>query len=217
MDCTEQHIVIASAPLELLVLQLEGSPAAAATSRPAAAAGGASGKSPAGTGSGQQKARLVAVRELSLFNVGRPIAGVALVSAAAADMAHKALRGAQRVCVTPGVKHWHSERPRSDVSTDAVSSCCAGLRPAGYFRGPGTPGSGSSGSTGRAVPSYAVLLRWGGMLSVLDLSRGAELMLADEVRVCLDVVDRCGVQDAPAMHGITCARGPLVLACEHQV
>jgi hypothetical protein len=27
-----------------------------------------------------------------------------------------------------------------------------------------------------------VLLRWGGLMSVLDLARGAELVLADEVR-----------------------------------
>lgn len=41
-----------------------------------------------------------------------------------------------------------------------------------------------SGGKGAAVscPSHAVLLRWGGLMSVLDLSRGAELVLSDEVR-----------------------------------
>jgi hypothetical protein len=49
---------------------------------------------------------------------------------------------------------------------------------AGQSRG----GAVSSTSGGKVAPRHAVLLRWGGMLSVLDLSRGAELMLADEVR-----------------------------------
>jgi hypothetical protein len=40
----------------------------------------------------------------------------------------------------------------------------------------------SSSSGGRIAPRHAVLLRWGGVLSVLDLSRGAEVTLADEVR-----------------------------------
>jgi len=47
----------------------------------------------------------------------------------------------------------------------------------------GNSGGSSSSGGGKSVPRHAVLLRWGGMLSVLDLSRGAELMLADEVRV----------------------------------
>lgn len=47
-----------------------------------------------------------------------------------------------------------------------------------------TTGSSRSGSSDKGAPRHAVLLRWGGMLSVLDLSRGAELMLADEVSVC---------------------------------
>jgi hypothetical protein len=40
----------------------------------------------------------------------------------------------------------------------------------------------SSSSGGRVAPRHAVLLRWGGVLSVLDLSRGAEVKLSDEVR-----------------------------------
>lgn len=55
---------------------------------------------------------------------------------------------------------------------------CLGLT-AGQSRG-SAGGPSTSGSKG--APRHAVLLRWGGMLSVLDLSRGAELMLADEVR-----------------------------------
>lgn len=96
MDCTDSHILIASAPLELLVLQLEGgsTPGTPAGLSGADAAPGRPPSAPAGKG------RLVAVRELSLFNVGRPVQAVALVSAAAADMAHKATRG---VCVGFGV------------------------------------------------------------------------------------------------------------------
>jgi hypothetical protein len=88
MDCTEQHILIASAPLQLLVLQLEGPTAAAAGMLP-------SGRSSAGLAAGSGQRRLVAVRELSMFNVGRPVQDVALVSPAAADMAKRVLRGAR--------------------------------------------------------------------------------------------------------------------------
>lgn len=83
MDCTDNHILLASAPLELLVLQLEGFGSSGGNSGPDGRPSSALGKT-----------SLVAVRELSLFNVGRPVQDVALVSAAAADMAQKALRGA---------------------------------------------------------------------------------------------------------------------------
>ncbi|KAF8071370.1 R06F6.8 [Scenedesmus sp. PABB004] len=127
MDCTEQHILLASAPLQLLLLQLQGGGA------------GGGGRPPASGGA----ARLVAVRELSLFNVGRPVAGVALVPAAAAEMAKRVL---------------------PDGTLRPPSAC-------------GLP------APGRHAPSpcHAVLLRWGGLMSVLDLTRGRELVLADEV------------------------------------
>jgi hypothetical protein len=89
MDCTEQHILIASAPLQLLVLQLEGPPAAAGANLLPA------GRSSVGLAAGSGQHRLVAVRELSMFNVGRPVQDVALVSPAAADMARRMLRGAR--------------------------------------------------------------------------------------------------------------------------
>jgi hypothetical protein len=94
MDCTDSHILLASAPLELLVLQLEGG-SQTGTSAVSSASEGvppASSRPSTAPGAGG-KPRLVAVRELSLFNVGRPVQDVALVSAAAADMAQKALRG----------------------------------------------------------------------------------------------------------------------------
>jgi hypothetical protein len=98
MDCTDKHILISSAPLELLVLQLQheggstvgvagGSSASEGGLKPAAAV---PGRPPSAQPGG---AKLVTVRELSLFNVGRPVQDVALVSAAAADMVDKAIRG----------------------------------------------------------------------------------------------------------------------------
>lgn len=106
MDCTDSHILIASAPLELLVLQLQGgggvlagSSALGTTAASSAADGSGSGGGAAAGGGGRppsapgKGAKLVAVRELSLFNVGRPVQDVSLVSVAAAEMAHKALRG----------------------------------------------------------------------------------------------------------------------------
>jgi hypothetical protein len=91
MDCSDNYIMIASAPLELLVLQLEGASPSSAAAGPSASAEAASCRPPSAPSG---KGRLVAVRELSLFNVGRPVQDVALVSAAAAEMAHKASRGA---------------------------------------------------------------------------------------------------------------------------
>lgn len=97
MDCTDSHILICSAPLELLVLQLQpdGSSAAGAPGGPSASEGGLQGAAAPGRPSTAPagKARLVAVRELSLFNVGRPVQDVALVSVAAAGMAEKFIRG----------------------------------------------------------------------------------------------------------------------------
>jgi hypothetical protein len=91
MDCTDSHILLASAPLEILVLQLEGGSPTGTSAVSAAAESVPAASSRPSTAPG--KPRLVAVRELSLFNVGRPVQDVALVSAAAADMAHKAMRG----------------------------------------------------------------------------------------------------------------------------
>jgi hypothetical protein len=66
-----------------------------------------------------------------------------------------------------------------NADADTRSSCCLLLLRAAHSGGGAIPSRGSSGD--RGTPRHAVLLRWGGMLSVLDLSRGAELMLADEV------------------------------------
>lgn len=56
--------------------------------------------------------------------------------------------------------------------------------PAGYdnMRPSSASARASSSSSASASPCHAVLLRWGGLMSVLDLARGAELVLADEVR-----------------------------------
>jgi hypothetical protein len=202
MDCTEQHILIASAPLQLLVLQLEGPPAAAA-------AAGANllpaGRSSAGLAAGAGQRRLVAVRELSMFNVGRPVQDVALVSPAAADMAKRVLRGAwvgqgfckrvlNEVCAAgPGSLAarllsvcilWHHTHVHVHVSYMRLQQHVASaLRcPAGYDSlRPSTAGTSSNSRSSSTSPCHAVLLRWGGLMSVLDLGRGAELVLADEV------------------------------------
>jgi hypothetical protein len=47
---------------------------------------------------------------------------------------------------------------------------------------PSTASNRASSSSSASSPCHAVLLRWGGLMSVLDLARGAELVLADEVR-----------------------------------
>ena len=68
-----------------------------------------------------------------------------------------------------------------NADADTCSSCCLLLLRAAHSGGGAVPSRSSSGD--RGAPRHAVLLRWGGMLSVLDLSRGAELMLADEVNL----------------------------------
>jgi hypothetical protein len=123
MDCTEQCILIASAPLQLLVLQLEGLPAAAA------AGGSASllpaGRSSAGLAAGSGQRRLVAVRELSMFNVGRPVQDMALVSPAAADMAKRVLRGARML--RRDASGWRIALPDQLQLDQHIRICCKPL------------------------------------------------------------------------------------------
>lgn len=131
MDCTEQHVLVASAPLQLLLLQLEGG-SSSSPARPAGSSAAANSNS----------RRLVAVRELSMFNVGRPVCDVALVSPAmTAEQLHR----------RPGTSGSSSGRALAAAGSSNSNSC------------------------------QAVLLRWGGLMSVLDLSRGTELMLSDEI------------------------------------
>ncbi len=127
MDCVGNHIIIASLPLELTLLQFDAA-----------------------------HGRLVAVRELSIFNVGRPLQGLAIVPPQALDS--------------------------SELVGGAAAGATAGKRASGASGGDAaTVALAKAAARGAAGPRQAVLLRWGGALSVLDLDSGSELQLANEV------------------------------------
>lgn len=121
MDCVGNHVLVASHPLDLQLLQLDAA-----------------------------HGRLVPVRELSMFSVGRPLLGLAVVP------------------------------PHAPLSAAAAPSA-----PTGGGGGGGADAEAAALARalarGAAGPQHAVLLRWGGALSVLDLDRGSELLLSNEV------------------------------------
>jgi hypothetical protein len=113
-----------------------------------------------------------------MFDVGRPLADVALV-------------------------------PLLPVSAAGAPGAALG----GDARGPG-PGSGdlrALGGWAGGSPRQAVLLRWGGLLSVLDLEQGSEVALAAEVEAfwLSDAITFRTDGDAP---GVTLLTSPPPLA-----
>lgn len=182
MDCSGSHIVIASEPLELLVLELQlprsaTAPAGSGTAKPASAAA----------------ARLVPVRELSMFNVGRPLLDIALVpelvvtgsraiGPGAAGQNGSTTQGSSTSSLNPtslSKAASHSRHPSAGGPSPKVGSS-SHHGPASVSSESSVDVDGSSSST-RAVPTQCVLLRWGGLMSLLNMQHGAELALSGEV------------------------------------
>jgi hypothetical protein len=117
--------------------------------------------------SGRPSATLVSVRELSLLSVAQPVSAIALIANG-------------RTPLTEGVLS-HAE---SVPAWEVVSAVGGG---GGDDAGPRSLGSpknvgASSGKLGnwRAVaPTHCVLIRWGGLLSLLDLDSGTETHLME--------------------------------------
>ena len=106
------------------------------------------------------EASLFTVRELSLLSISQPVTCAALVSHRAASPAPSAARF-------------------EDVASPTASPDVA-------LAGPPSPGKGLAfrgDSWRREAPTHCVLLRWGGVLSLLDLETGTETHLS-EVREC---------------------------------
>ncbi|KAI8463229.1 MAG: hypothetical protein J3K34DRAFT_462531 [Monoraphidium minutum] len=168
MDCAGHHVLVACGPLDLLLLQLDAPHAA-----------------------------LVPVRELSIFNPGRPLLGLAVVP------------------------------PQAGLGPGGGGGGPLGARPSGTLASLGSGGldlggggGGGGGASeedaeaaalskalarGAAAPQHAVLLRWGGALSVLDLDRGSELLLSNEIE-CFWLSTRLPV-GPPAAGGAPGSRG----------
>ncbi|KAL6757945.1 hypothetical protein V8C86DRAFT_1595659 [Haematococcus lacustris] len=112
--------------------------------------------------SGKPTASLQLVREVSMLDVGKPLLQVALVPSL--------LTRSSPAAPEPGA----ASRPGQ-----ATSTAQEGGAPAA---GPGVSGAGAGGDgPGGPAPHQCVLLRWGGLLSVLDLERGAEVPLAADM------------------------------------
>ncbi|GFR46890.1 hypothetical protein Agub_g8533, partial [Astrephomene gubernaculifera] len=121
MDCLGSHILLASEPLEISLLEVTLLGELAPTGNP--------------------RASIQTLRQISMFDVGRHLSDVALV-------------------------------PVMPVAAAAAAAN-------GGMGGGGGGGGGGAGSG--ASPRQCVLLRWGGLLSVLDLEKGSEQALAQEV------------------------------------
>lgn len=156
MDCAGGYVVLASHPLELLVLQLRPlSAAAAAAAGPGSAAAGAA-----------VRQELVAVRELSLCNPAQPLCGLALVLEALPPSS-------------------------SSSSSDKAALAAAGTATRGSSTKDGK--TNSSGRQATSSPQRCVLLRWGGLMSVLDLAKGSEMALSADVE-CFWLSDTLAVK-----------------------
>ncbi|GLC73770.1 hypothetical protein PLESTF_001417100 [Pleodorina starrii] len=134
MDCLGSHILLASEPLEITLLEVSLHGDLSPTGNP--------------------RATITSLREISMFDVGRHLSDVALVP------------------LSPGAV---------GAAAAAAAAAAAG---------------GGAVAASVAAPRQCVLLRWGGMLSVLDLEKGSELSLATEI-------EAFWLSDA-----ITCQKGP---------
>ncbi|KAG1677057.1 hypothetical protein FOA52_001227 [Chlamydomonas sp. UWO 241] len=117
---------------------------------------------------GNPKATLQLVREISMLDVGKPLLNMALVVPTG------------RATTGP----WGSAGGCGRGHGGAGDGLGAGGRGGAGAGGPSVDASGSSSAAlpvPPPVPRQAVLLRCGGLLSVLDLERGSEMTLSSEV------------------------------------
>lgn len=112
--------------------------------------------------SSNPKARLQLVREISLLDIGRPLLHMALVPPTITNLQQR-----------------HG-------SSGSVVGTAAGASGAEKRTQEGPNGNGES-----VTPWQCVLLRWGGLMSVLDLARGSEVQLSSEVREVQNFAPSC--------------------------
>ncbi|KXZ55895.1 hypothetical protein GPECTOR_2g1446 [Gonium pectorale] len=136
MDCLGSHILLASEPLEITLLEVtvhgELSP------------------------TGDPRATISTLRQISMVDVGRYLSDVALVPLM--PIAASAVGGGGPTAT--------ASAPSSVSSSSAAAAAASSSSGAGAMV---------------AAPKQCVLLRWGGLLSVLDLEKGSEVALATEV------------------------------------
>lgn len=106
---------------------------------------------------GKPSVSLQLVREMSMLDVGQPLRDIALVPLPTAAMVASAVRQSQEQRLQQPGQHPQQMQPSNSNASGTLSE------------GP--------------APHQCVLLRWGGLMSVLDMERGAEIPLASEIEV----------------------------------
>ncbi len=144
MDCAGSHVLLASEPLELAVLEVEVS----------------GGLSPLD----QASVKMSLVRELSIASFGRPLKAIALVPGASSSSSSSS-SSSNGAGAPPGSVHSSNNGAGGPMARS--SSFGSGLNDPLMARS--------------SRPRQCVLLRWGGVMSVLDMERGSELQLSRDV------------------------------------
>lgn len=126
---------------------------------------------------GKPKASLQLVREVSLLDVGRPLLDLALVPPPAMQPQPPASAAGGSL---PNLQQAGSGAlPSAHKPASSSGSALLGPAPAG--QGAAESAAGDGNGAGAPVPRQCVLLRWGGLLSALDLEKGSEVALSTDV------------------------------------
>ena len=211
MDCIGGYVLIAHEPLQLQLLQLvppgsDGSSSlATAVAAGALSAVGSSGSSSSSSSGG---AKLQMLREIVLCNVGRPLLGVALVLDGAAGRGRGGLAAARSSSSAslqgPGAAVG-APPPQQQQHLAVAGSSSSSSSPVGTGRGGATAeGLTTKGTLGPDIPWRCVVLRCGGLMSVLDLMQGTEITLSADIE-CFWLSDTLSVRSGGSSHNASAA------------
>lgn len=115
--------------------------------------------------SGRPSATLVSIRELSLLSVAQPVSAIALIANGRAPLSEGVLSQIMPALEVGGAAG-------SGGTEDASHARNLGSPKNGVFRG-------ELGNWRAVAPTHCVLIRWGGLLSLLDLDSGTETHLME--------------------------------------
>ena len=207
LDCCQGHILVACGELQLLMLR-------------ANVHGDLRRK-------GQAYADLVCVRELSLVTFAQPLLAITLIGSATAASADNEAAASQ-----PGGFRRTMFRSTADLGSTGLSETSS---PTAFAKGGSvasesalvspahvaTTGARKSAAWRARAPTHCVLLRWGGLLSLLDLDTGTETQLF-EVRMTRCDSIYVGVVTLHMCHSfahvrVCSLRKALVATCAHRL
>jgi hypothetical protein len=210
MDCIGGYVLIAHKPLQLQLFQLVPSGSEGSSSLASAAAAGAlSGVGSSSSSSSSGGAKLQLLRELVLCNVGRPLLEVALVLDGADRRGRGGLGG------TRSSSSFSLQGSSSAVAAAALSQQQQQLGSALLSNssssspvGSGKVSSAADGAVRAAlppeIPGRCVVLRCGGLMSVLDLTQGTEITLSADIE-CFWLSDTLSVRGGGGSHNASAA------------